>query len=200
MSGILNPVRWFQHGKIILMLSIASINIPLFAQRDGSYWNAHLAILDMRTRAVSTTAYVREIRLRNFQDADSLPHAFGFGADLFADNGESFDQKANDGVYTSKRCYVHHPGQPFVADEQPGGPLGFVLVGTDFKHTDALIATYAAYGVQRPGPGALALRVIRCKLKLCACPSPCLCFACEWDQADWCLDWTDCQEAIEINW
>ncbi|MCB9332860.1 MAG: hypothetical protein H6574_17445 [Lewinellaceae bacterium] len=65
------------------MLSIVLVHIPAAAQRDGSYWNAHLAVLDMRTRVVGATAYVREIRLRNFQNPDSLPSAFGFAADLF---------------------------------------------------------------------------------------------------------------------
>ncbi len=200
MSGILNPVRWFQLGNIALILSIVLVHIPVFAQRDGNYWNAHLAILDMRTRAVSATAYVREIRLRNFQDPDSLPPAFGFDADLFVDNGGGFDLEAADGLYTSERCYARHAGQPAVADGKPSAGFGFILVGTDFKHDDALMATYAESGFRVSGPATTAPRVIRCKLKLCPCPLPCLCVACEWGDAAWCLDWCDCQDLVAFSW
>ena len=186
MSGIFDPVCWFQPGKIALMLSIVLVHIPAAAQRDGSYWNAHLAVLDMRTRVVGATAYVREIRLRNFQNPDSLPSAFGFAADLFSDDGKGFDQLAGDGLYTSRRCFAHQPAFPPVSVGQRLAAVDGVIVGMDFKHIDLL-------GRQQP-------TVIRCNLKLCACPSPCLCFACEWDEADWCLDWTDCPEAIPINW
>lgn len=193
MSVNLNRVCWIQQGRVLFILCIVLVHIPLFAQHDASYWNAHLAILDMRTRAVGATAYVREIRLRNFQDADSLPVAFGFGADLFADHGAGFDLAPADGVYTSERCYAYHPGLPVVA-------LGFVLAGTDFNHTDALTASYAAHPASQPGPGAMPLRVVQCRLKLCPCPLPCLCFACEWGDGAWCLDWCDCQGEVFISW
>jgi hypothetical protein len=189
------------HRRILFLLFCLAVLPSTYraqAQVSQQYWEENVAILDMRTRSVSATAYVREIVLLDFKGQELLPLDFGFGPDLFADLGKDFDRTTGDGVYTSERCYFHNAAVPFVALGQEDSALGPILVDPAFQYWDELNSKLET---QKGKPGASQQPAITtCNLKKCACPSACICVACEWGPSAWCLDWCNCQTLVSLHW
>lgn len=168
------------------------------AQTDNSYWDEHIAILDIRIRWVSSTAYVREIVLKDFEQSEPLPKDFGFGADGFADTGLGFDLKAGDEVYTSERCYPQTPRHYSNVPGTTKSVLGKIIIDSGFKHIGQLTKLLECPKQVSDSFGPPV--ILTCNVKKCNCYHDCVCFACEWGSNNWCLDWCDCQIDPALHW
>ncbi|MCC6459008.1 MAG: hypothetical protein IT260_00965 [Saprospiraceae bacterium] len=188
----------FQVQPNFLLWSILFLSTGVFAQSDLSYWGKNVALMDMRTRSISNTEYVREIAVFDFNKSSRLVETFGFREDAFADNGKDFDKKAGDGIYTSTKAYRHSEGVPFVA---VGNTLSAnnnkVVVGQNFLYTDQLGTLLGGNGSSLGLGGSIK---IECDVKQCPCPGECTCYACEWGMSSWCLDVRNCKVTVEFTW
>lgn len=168
------------------------------AQVTSDYWSKNIAILHLRTRTINSIAYVREIVLLDFKKSEHLPAQFGFGTDLFSDDGLGYDCRPGDGIYTSLNTFTHSIVIPFIAINHLQSACEKIVIDRRFLYKKQLksivsVLQYFALTTKNNWP-------IECQLKQCACPSACICFACEWGSATWCLDWNSCDTTITLHW
>ncbi len=195
---------WGTYGKhrfdnlFLLALCFLPGRNMLSAQVAGNYWHQNVAILDMRTRTVSCTAYVREIVLFDFNKSEPLSPQFGFGPDLFSDNGLGFDLRCNDGVYTSENAFPHNSTFPYNGIGQNQTVTPYIIIDENFLYRNYLenVVFFVPYFSGLP----YGKKMMECSLKYCACPNHCICYACEWGSANWCLDWCNCDTTILLRW
>ena len=186
------------HRSLCLPLIFLPGGHILTAQANSDYWKQNVAILEMRVRTINPTAYVREIVLLDFNKSEPLAIQFGFGSDLFSDNGLGFDLQSGDGIYTAENSYLHNPNLPYSITCRTQAAGQAIIIDEHFQFKNQLKKTVSMLHHLSGMPDNN--RLTECQLKFCSCPGACICFACEWGPAAWCLDWYACNTSISLRW
>lgn len=172
------------------------------SQTDKNYWAENVAFLDMRTRTVDNGSYVREIVVVDFKKSEKLIENFGLEEDLFSDNGQGFDARAGDGIYTSKKSYPHTEKVPFESVGRVKSAVNKIITNNRFNYKEQL---YSIIGIPSEDAsikiGIPTVKVhLECDAERCDCPSQCLCIACDMGWTSWCIDWKNCKIDVDVLW
>lgn len=172
------------------------------SQTDKNYWAENVAFLDMRTRTVDNGSYVREIVVVDFKKSEKLIENFGLEEDLFSDNGQGFDARAGDGIYTSTKSYPHTQEIPFEGIGRVRSAVNKIVRHSRFQYKEQLYSLIGAQSedasIKISGP-SIEIEV-ECDAERCDCPSQCLCVACDMGWTSWCIDWKNCHIKVGLKW
>ncbi len=170
--------------KIILGLSLLLCLCNCFAQGEATqeYLDKYVVMSSVKAREISSTGYVVEIKLKDYENTSSLPQGFGLNDELFGDDGLGYDLESGDGVYTSKGNFI------FKTDDRTNLERNEVYYDNGFERLDEL-----------NNDETLTLKVkISCKIGRTGCPPPTggTCTACV--QMGWsCWGITECEVSFE---
>ncbi len=134
-----------------------------------------MSIFDARVRVLDNKTYIKELYLANFSNQSWDRDQIGFENMLFQDNGEGFDLKANDGVFTSAKKFNFSSTFPNLENGKIFSVLDVAIVSPEFKYFDELETLKAEYKVNSlikgnnssqyaKGPKAS----ISCDVKICS--------------------------------
>lgn len=133
-------------------------------------FSRHVALTGAFTRNIDGKYFVKEVRLENYSTLSLLPSGIGLKDGNFADNGQGYDLKAGDGIYTSQEKYE-------ITKSQKGNPVGVsvlvmnkIIADQVFEHDDVLSSV-----------SATGKFIIKCHFYKCGCP--CVnftCNVCQW--------------------
>ncbi len=175
--------------KTAFALSLA-LPILVQAQTKPNYWKQHIAVLGATMRTIGADTTILEIALVDFKKTERLESAFGLGLNLFTDDGQGFDRYPADAIYTAQVTGQGTRPLSFGPGIQVSSSHSFILIDREFEHKSLALRLLRLlqWFCKLPTPEIL----LECQLKHCPCPGACLCVACEWGPANWCLDWCSC--------
>lgn len=165
----------------LFFLGMMALTADSFGQKQLMEWSENylqenISFTDLKSREVTATTVVYEVRVTDHRKLLPLPVGFGFNGKVFADNGRGYDRVSGDGIYTTMEAYPVTAGSARLKQN----PVS--IIDQSFKYNNSVSMKQAGEsgsdGVLDDGPGIK----IKCKFKKCGCPctNGKTCTACEW--------------------
>ena len=132
-------------------------------------YNENVALFDSRIKAVDSQHYIKELVFADFSGKRILGDVVNFEGMAFIDNGQRFDAKAGDGVFTAveKTPYNDLVKAGSLSGQEAKSLLKAPIVGPTFKWMDDLTAYQAIharnYAASGSSAGARLPRLIICR-------------------------------------
>lgn len=117
-------------------------------EMKNTSYNENVALFDSRIKAVDSQHYIKELVFADFSGKRILGDLVNFEGMAFVDNGQRFDAKAGDGVFTAveKTPYNDLVKAGSLSGQEPKSLLKAPIVGPTFKRS----AEFAAYRTSHP--------------------------------------------------
>ena len=190
-----NKMLW----AIILFAGLLSFKSE--AQLDTTYLKTNLAFVDFRVRSISPDSFVKEILVVDFRQTAGLPDLIAFQDEAFADDGQGYDEKADDGIYTSLVAFTHDFTHPYDANILQRSVYDKAIVDPSFAWNSELKDYLSNY--QPPGTQSKFIVKFECDVYWCSCHSSCGgCFI-HWGPRAGCVDcphFYHCHISITWEW
>lgn len=179
--------------QVITAILILSVATNALAQKKSSeYINENFVFFGAKAMRVNGAVYRREITAKDFKTNDnSIVEGFALGDEMYIDNGENNDKKANDGIYTSVDTYqIKNEINDTIT-------LSDILVfGTNFKFEKELERYLSENRLNEK-----TVVKYKCDISSCTC-AECSCIACNnhWEQnSNWCFNANNCGVVIGFD-
>jgi hypothetical protein len=142
-----------------------------WAQLSNEFFLKHVAIVDATERSINEKEYVRQVKLKAFDEGEKLSVDLGNEGYGFLDDGKGYDEVAGDGIYTTLNTFPYSKENPYNEDLKEKSVAAGAIINPEFLHNEAL----KEYLLQNPSPkvdGGLEVS-IECDVTWCSCSSPC---------------------------
>lgn len=136
--------------------------------KNTSY-NENVVLIDSRIKAADSQQYIKELIFADFSGKHILGDLVNFEGMAFVDNGQRFDAKAGDGIFTAveKMPYNDLVKAGSLSGQEPKSLLKAPIVGPIFKRSAELAAYRTShptrYAASGSSTGARAPHVIICR-------------------------------------
>lgn len=148
----------------------------------AEYYKENVSLFDARVRSLLNENYVQELYFADFGETPRMPAYVNFNNEQYVDNGEGFDLKAGDGIYTSVRSFLNEKftfKEGAIYTSVLDAPM---LYHDEFTHLDKLNALSQAYELRKLDFGN-RVDIVSCSASIELGTNDCL--AAQWG---WCSD------------